>query len=430
MSTTTKASNLSRSRLLHPANLLIASAFVWIAILTLTGIRYQIVVPPAGLASLVIGIVAAALGATYAARPTRLKDDARDNFAAGKQVTNAVHVGALIGLASLAIRFALGEATIPGASALQIATTRDPSVDAVSVASIGTPLAPFGLAAFCLMLSIGTQSFSRPTCWLAAASLAQYLLFGLAGGSRTHIAFAFTCILIARGSAPRTNRRRAQTRRRTGVLLLTGIAAILAVSYWLLPGRLAAQGFTATTATSYLQSAHDVVVPDLFKDVIYGGTSWAAGAYVLLSLTHYFAHGVFEFFRLFDWQTTTTPNLTYGTETVGPILAPALNFLGVTPGDPQLAYPVQGVYRTMFGALLVDFGVVGMVVASLLLGLACGAAYRSSCHSQNNFIYAPFAVVLLAAPYFNAIAGAFGLYTIFAFVCLHLLARSRVQTSM
>jgi hypothetical protein len=148
--------------------------------------------------------------------------------------------------------------------------------------------------------------------------------------------------------------------------------------------------------------------------------------YTLTSLLHYVLHGLFEFSYLFQWRVFETPPLGLGQMTFGTVgLLPARAF-GMDVASPHEVSPHLGIYQGLWGPLLADFGMAGMLIASLAIGILAGRLFDRAKDSLPALIaYAPLAATIFVAPFFNAFAGAYGLYTLLSsFAVAGLLTKS------
>lgn len=412
------------SRLWHPAALLLMAWTGWLVVYLVSGVRYHFPTHGHGHVWLAAAVLATVVGTLLVpgsrrggptAAPLRMTSDA--------QVRRVVVGAALVGLGSVLLRLIMDQPVLPAMSALAVAESREGLADAgVGVSTIGTPLATFGLASATLAAIVGGRSLGRGPLLLSALGFLQYIAFGLATGSRTHLAFSLITLVVARS----IGRQRRALHWRTIVGLVVGALAIGIASVWVLGGRIEAQGRSPYDSLLYLQSAHKVELPESVVSAASGSPGASNVAYAGASVVHYVLHGTFEFDYLHAWRVEQEPPLGMGVSTFGPVVEPVANLFGREVQSPSDVLPYPGVYRTLWGGLLVDFGPIGMIIGSFSLGAVFGLFHRALMRRWSVgalVAFCPVAAIVVAAPFFNAVSGAYGLYCVVA----HLIVSSVIS---
>lgn len=396
-----------------PVKLLATGWVLWICIYGISGLTYRVPFPFEAFLVLAIGSMALATGSLLSVRSRpHLPRGSRGESAVGHLLVST----SSLALLSVTIRAVVGEPVIPVGAAAQLATARIETnlLDAgMGLREIGTPMSTFGVAAGIILAYKGRSQFAPTAVILGLAATGQYLMFGLAQGSRAPLGYALLCWLLAYMARPQ--RRRIGARGILGGVAL--FALVFSLSSWILSGRLYAQGFSLTAAVTYLETAHYVNLPDTLTGLSWQGGAVGIIAYTVISLLHYPVHGVFEFAHLYWWRDLVDAPQANGSATFGPVANPVLDFLGASPPPVTELTPRVGVYQGLAGSLLIDFGPFGAIGAMLVLGTLAGYLYRkfmTTGRTDSLLLYVPVAVVVLLLPYFNAIAGAYGLYTFFA----------------
>ena len=91
-------------------------------------------------------------------------------------------------------------------------------------------------------------------------------------------------------------------------------------------------------------------------------------------LVFYIGHGVHEFVLLFEYASNGWLAVSWGGYQLYPFV-PALQLIGLPftgIAEIQASLPKIGVYTTLLGPMLVDFGLMGAVLAMWFLGLVFG----------------------------------------------------------
>lgn len=426
---------VARSRLLNPVAALTVSVAVWFTLFLATGVRYTFGSSEVGYwvlgASVAVMAIAMALGAVVGRTGVSRQIRAQQIRYSPASVSRALSILSILALLSVWIRAVLGGRWFPSASALDIAVSRTAAMladdGAVSLDAIGTPMSTLGLAAAIMWIAYGPRRVNLMVSILVCLGLLQYVAFGLAGGSRTHIAFLVAALAAARSfdSKPVTIKS-----------ALRGLGAaglsLLALSIWILQGRLAQSSVSSDQGILLMEQWHFVKFPDWWIAASSRHPELQAAIYALASLVHYFLHGVFEFANLYDWRSVASPTLTYGAMTFGSTVRGGFMAFGLDVPIAAEVKPRVGIYTTLWGDLLADYGVLGTLIASLVLGVMIGVCYRRARRNASlgwAVVYAPIVAIVFAAPFFNAISGAYGLYCVIACILAAALLRREVGSS-
>lgn len=408
-----------KASLAAPHVLVIISIGVWAVVLLASGFGYSYEIDPVAWVWLIIAISAALLGSIAGThivrRPNPQMPQMPDLATLGR---GAVHFVFWLSLAGFLIRLITGRGALPFGSSTEIAVSRVSTMaDAgVSLSDIGTPLAAFGVVAAILLGYIPKSKLGTVSFLLALFSVTQYLLWNIAVGGRTGIVYISVAFLL--GFLCRPGRRRIRPRL---VFILLAVAIIGAIAFvwlsdWLLAGRLDDQGRNTTAALAYMSREHAVILPEWVQEA--NASDRGTLAYTAVSLIHYMLHGLFEYGYLFTWREFPATPLGWGQVTFAPIPQMLLGLFDASPVPQYELSPRFGVYQGLYGALLSDFGPMGMVLTMFLIGAVAGIFYirtRTGAHTLGfMMLYAPLGVILLAAPFFNAFSGAGGMYVLIA----------------
>jgi hypothetical protein len=151
--------------------------------------------------------------------------------------------------------------------------------------------------------------------------------------------------------------------------------------------------------------------------------------FMLLSMTQYFIHGVFEFGYEFQHF---LGNHTWGADNFAAYFKLFAMLMGARdPMDSVLAVsPRTGAFTTFFGPVYLDFGWYGMPLLIAFGFFIKKLWYRFVARDYLLApLYAYFAVVLFLSPVVNLLVGAQGLYTITSFIVFWAVAAANRTTS-
>jgi hypothetical protein len=304
------------------------------------------------------------------------------------------------------------------ASASDFKINYDESLTSYGLSSVvSAVMAPFAVALFCFTARFKERipfSFRVMALLLLGAFIAYIVL----RGGRTAITLILIVYLTSLALSGRLDRPKMSwslLRRVSLAALVSGVFFYYSLA--LLVGRLEVFGLTVVPALDYMEAAHHLALSGPVIEL--ASTSQFVGAvvYTAISLVHYFVHGYYQFFLLFD--TFEFQNMTYGAAQFYPFVK-MLNVMGfnaVTSVHLLEIVEEPGVYTTFFGPVYMDFGYFGFAYC-FVLGFFCELSwYRARMGSLFHFMVYPFlASVLFHSSFLNMIQSGMGLYLLVALI--------------
>jgi hypothetical protein len=183
----------------------------------------------------------------------------------------------------------------------------------------------------------------------------------------------------------------------------------------LLVDRLETMGLSIITGLEYLETAHHLTINEGLMELAEKSELVGTIVYALVSLTHYFVHGYYQFFLLY--QSFGLDNLTYGASQFYPIFKffRVLGFETVSAADLVSILEEPGVYTTFFGPVFMDFGYWGFLYC-FILGLICQLSWTKAVRSDlfHLLVYPYCAAVIIHSSFLNMIQSGMGMYFLVA----------------
>lgn len=222
----------------------------------------------------------------------------------------------------------------------------------------------------------------------------------------------------------------AQIRVRVRSAVVIGMLVIMAVwasgmMFWIRTTQMGLDPVASMTLSGYANFAP--ASQDLIRYLEATGASGLGGfIYAFTHLAQYMTHGVYEFYYVVD--NVSSPS-TYGMMS---FYIPVKIWFVVT-GQPALETLLQdaqlrpGVYTTLFGPLLYDFGLYGGLIASMVFGVVIGWVSRQVFRGNIGWfpMYLLFCTFVVFFPVVNLFVSGMGQYALLAalilLVCIRLI---------
>lgn len=283
---------------------------------------------------------------------------------------------------------------------------------------ISAILFPMVLITFIAFIN-NKKSFNKKQIIWNCTNFVLLILYSILLGARTQITLVIMAVVsvLAKNYSKGIKVKKSKSKNFKIIVGLVVVGAIFFIySVNILSDRLQYQNKGTEYALIYLEDMHHVKVSDSVWEAVYKGNMSGDLLYTIISLRHYFVHGIYQFQVLVD--TYPLDSVAWGQWEYNAIFK-ALSLFGVpykSVQDIQVNMTDYGVYSSFFGDVYIDFGLYGWIYM-LILGVIVQIIYKKSFKKeQDNIMYALIYSIITHMFFINMICYAMGLYYILSFI--------------
>lgn len=276
---------------------------------------------------------------------------------------------------------------------------------------------PFPIPLLLIIVYLGCQ-LRKPYRIVAGLLGVSLLVYVFLIGGRTLITLLLAMVVTSLALSQKLSRNTWYRFFRWAMQSLVIGSIFVFYSMYVLEERLQLMGFSLAEHLAYMEKYRNLIINETLMEFVYENSAGSGLIlYTMISLFHYFVHGVYQYFLLVDHF--NTDNIVFGALQYYPIM----KFIGLLGADimsmEQIVSLLEtpGVYTTFYGPVYVDFGYFGFIYM-FVLGLAAQYCWKNAKKRKNLglLLYPYVASVILHSSFINMIQSGMGLYVLFSLI--------------